>query len=80
MTPDQIRKGDGIVTRTGSRGIVTAEAWKAVSHFDYDLIRVEFDVCEMPLQVASVAEVWRNGVRIDQLEQVEQLELWEQGA
>ena len=71
-----IQKGDGVITISGARGIVTHEAWKAISHDDYDLIRVNFGDTEMPVQVASVTEVWRGGVRIDQLEETEQLSLW----
>lgn len=70
-----IRKGDGIITHAGNRGIATSEPFKATSHFDYDVVRVAFDVCEMPVQVASIIEVWRGGVRIDNVEHVEQLEL-----
>jgi len=76
MTLDQIKRGDGIITRNGSMGIATSEPFKLTSHFDIDVVRVEFEFCEMPLQLSAIAEVWRNGVRCDNQEGFEQLSLF----
>lgn len=76
MTLDQIRRGDGIITRNGSMGIATSEPFKATSHFDIDVVRVAFDFCEMPIQLSAIAEVWRDGQRIDNQEGFEQLQLF----
>lgn len=70
-----IRKGDGVVLHCGLRGIATTEPFAAMSHDDYEVVRVAFDVCEMPVQLISIAEVWRRGRRIDNQEQVVQMEL-----
>jgi hypothetical protein len=68
-----IHRGDGIITKSGLRGIATSDPFKATSHFDYWVVRVEFDVCEMPVQLISIVEVWRNGVQVTEQERVVQL-------
>jgi len=76
LTLDQIRRGDGIITRNGSMGIATSEPFKLTSHFDIDVVRVDFTTHEMPIQLSAISEVWRDGRRIDNQEGFEQLALF----
>ncbi len=70
-----IQKGDGVITKSGSRGIVVSGVFKMTSLFDRYAVAVAFDyedgTLEMPIDVAWICEVWRNGARIDNVEQLE---------
>lgn len=71
-----IHKGDGVITISGARGIVTHGAWTMGEYMTtYKVVRVKFDEIEMPIQVTSIVQIWRGGVRVDNVERVEQLEL-----
>lgn len=73
-------KGDAVVTHNGGRGIVTSDVFRTSSGFDRDAVRVAFEVSfgvlEMPIELTWIAEVWRDGQRIDNSETVQQLELF----
>ena len=78
---NDIRKGDGVVLWDGSRGIALTKPFKPQSMgVDGLVIAVEFEhewgKLQMPIELRSIVEVWRNQVRIDDQPVIEQMELF----
>jgi hypothetical protein len=69
-----IQKGDGVILFTGGKGIVTSGIFEMNSHHtDNARVRVRFDDWEGPIQLEAIEQVWREGQRIDN---IQQMSLW----
>ena len=76
-----IRKDDGLILKSGSRMIAEGSAWnKGNPCFDDWRVAAWTENREyrFPIQLIAIVEVWRNGVRIDNVEREVQLNLFEQ--
>lgn len=77
-----IKKGDGLVLWNGSRGIATTKPFKPQSMgVDGLVLAVAFEregyTLEMPIELRSVVEVWRDGRKLDsEQETLQQMELF----
>lgn len=64
----EIKKGDGLILKSGSRFIAVGSAWNR-GNLLFDDWRVtawdEDGHLRLPIQIIAIAEVWRGGIRID---------------
>lgn len=74
-----IRKGDGLVLKSGERMIAEGQAWNKGNLATGDDWRIaawdETHEYRFPIQLIAIAEVWRDGKRIDNQVTVEQMQL-----
>lgn len=80
MLTTTILKGDGVVLKSGSQGVVIHPLHK-MNSFDADYFTVyvryayEWGEADIPTDLRAITEVWRGGIRIDNQPVYEQMEM-----